>query len=41
MLCAYRASDKAAVVAKAEAAAKEVDAKDGDSAKYYVKVTTL
>jgi len=34
------ASDKAAVAKKAEAAAKDVDTKDADSAKYYVKVMT-
>uniref|UniRef100_A0A6T8AFN6 Endoplasmic reticulum resident protein 29 C-terminal domain-containing protein n=1 Tax=Prymnesium polylepis TaxID=72548 RepID=A0A6T8AFN6_9EUKA len=34
------ASDKKAVLAKAEAAAKGVDGKDADSAKYYVKVMT-
>jgi len=34
------ASDKAAVAKKAEAAAKSVDAKDADAAKYYVKVMT-
>merc|ERR1719198_117993 len=34
------ASDKAAVVKKAEEAVKDVDAKDADSAKYYVKVMT-
>jgi len=35
-----KATDKAAVIAKAEAAAKSVDAKDADAAKYYVKVMT-
>jgi endoplasmic reticulum protein 29 len=35
-----KASDKAAVVKKAEAAAKSVDSKDADAAKYYVKVMT-
>lgn len=35
-----KSSDKAAVAKKAEEAAKAVDAKDADSAKYYVKVMT-
>ena len=38
LIPASRASDKGAVVKKAEAAAKDADDKDAESAKYYVKV---